>query len=227
MFRTVCLVAMSVFFARTGIDCGLIVSFHTSRHGCWRCWSEHRCHSWSPFGLSTARLATCLLAPPQPLVALLTTSWVAMAPHLTPAELDWVHRQVNLGKTPMRIHSSFTSRRARRDVSTPHLTALRKTIKGFMYKRGHKETRGRKRTYSRKWVVSMNAASGRAFARARRRAGGRTGGRADGRAASVGDEGGGGRAAGQSHAQSQTQSQTSRKPVAYPVATLSHFLRFA
>ena len=31
---------MSVFFARTGIDCGLIVSFHTSRHGCWRCRSH-------------------------------------------------------------------------------------------------------------------------------------------------------------------------------------------
>ena len=81
-----------------------------------------------------------------------------MAPRLMPAELDWVHRQVNLGKTPVRIHSSLTSRRARRDVSTPHLTALRKAIKGCTYKRGHKVTRGRERTYSQKWFVSMNAA---------------------------------------------------------------------
>ena len=81
-----------------------------------------------------------------------------MAPHLTPAELDWVHRQVHLGKTPVQIHSFLTARRARRAVATPDLTALRKAIKGSTHWRGLQETRGRKRTYSRKWVRALNTA---------------------------------------------------------------------
>ena len=68
-----------------------------------------------------------------------------MAPHLTPAELDFVHRQAHLGKTPVQIHALLTARRARKGISTPDLTALRKVVKGSTYKRGPKETRGRKR----------------------------------------------------------------------------------
>ena len=81
-----------------------------------------------------------------------------MAPHLTPAELDFVHRQAHLGKTPVQVHALLMARRARKDISTPDVIALRKVIKGSTYKRGPKETRGRKRTYSRKWVISLNVA---------------------------------------------------------------------
>ena len=81
-----------------------------------------------------------------------------MAPHLSPAELDWMQKLDRSGKTPVQIHASLTARRSRRHVVSPNLTNIRKAIKGLTYKRGPKETRGRKPTYSKKWVKALNTA---------------------------------------------------------------------
>ena len=81
-----------------------------------------------------------------------------MAPHLSPAELDWMQKLDRSGKTPVQIHASLTARRSRRHVASPNLTNIRKAIKGLTYKRGPKETRGRKPTYSKKWVKALNTA---------------------------------------------------------------------
>ena len=79
-----------------------------------------------------------------------------MAPHMTPAELDFIHAKDHQGQTPTQIHAMLVSRRARRNVAAPNLTNVRKALKGFTYKRGLKETRGRKIKYSKKWVKALN-----------------------------------------------------------------------
>ena len=79
-----------------------------------------------------------------------------MAPHMTPAELDFTHAKDHQGKTPTQIHAMLVSRKARRNVAAPNLTNVRKALKGFTYKRGLKETRGRKVKYSKKWVKALN-----------------------------------------------------------------------
>ena len=80
-----------------------------------------------------------------------------MAPHLTGKELDFIHNQDQLGKTPTEIHGLLTTQRARKDMAAPDLTNLRKVIKGQTYKRGGKETRGRKRKLTKKWVSTLDA----------------------------------------------------------------------
>ena len=62
---------------------------------------------------STAFLASCQLA-------------CHMAPHLTPAELDFIHAQAASGKQPIDVHRALANRRARRGVSAPTLSRFRK-----------------------------------------------------------------------------------------------------
>ena len=80
-----------------------------------------------------------------------------MAPHLSPDELDLIHRWQNRGKTPAVTHDLLTQRRARRNVAAPRLSRLRQALRGLTYKRSRKETRGRKKTYNKRWVLKMNA----------------------------------------------------------------------
>ena len=70
-------------------------------------------------------------------------------------ELDFIHAQSHKGKTPKQIHAMLVNRRTRRNVAAPDLTNVRKALKGFTYKRGLKETRGRKVKYSKKWVTAL------------------------------------------------------------------------
>ena len=79
-----------------------------------------------------------------------------MAPHLTGQELDFVHSQSQLGKTPTAIHGLLAVQRARKGMATPDLTNVRKVIKGKTYKRGRTETRGRKLKFTKKWVDTLN-----------------------------------------------------------------------
>ena len=79
-----------------------------------------------------------------------------MAPHLSCSELDFIQKLDQEGKTPIAIHAALTAKRARAGIAAPHLTKLRKAIKGKTYKRGCKETRGRKQKYSKKWVLALN-----------------------------------------------------------------------
>ena len=47
--------------------------------------------------------------------------------------------------------------RDKKGVDTPHLTNLRKALKGKRYKRGRAETRGKKAAYTRPMVLRMDA----------------------------------------------------------------------
>ena len=66
-----------------------------------------------------------------------------MAPHLTSAEPDFIHEKPQEDLTPIHIHKSLTAQRAKKKIEAPHLTNLRKALKGKRYKRGRGETRGR------------------------------------------------------------------------------------
>ena len=79
-----------------------------------------------------------------------------MAPNLTVAELDYVQQLLERGKSPIEIHHSLCRMRGRRKVQPPHLTNLRKVLKGLTYKRSAVETRGRKSKLSRRMVLRMN-----------------------------------------------------------------------
>ena len=69
-----------------------------------------------------------------------------MAPHLTPKELDFLLAAKSAGKlTVVEIHSRLAARRRRKGLEGPHLTSVRKALKGGTFKRGLAETRGRKR----------------------------------------------------------------------------------
>ena len=79
-----------------------------------------------------------------------------MAPHLTPAELDHIHALEQAGKTPIAIHAALATARRRKRMHAPCLVNVRRALEGKTYKRGLKETRGRKRLYSRKAVLKMD-----------------------------------------------------------------------
>ena len=81
-----------------------------------------------------------------------------MAPHLTPAELDFIHAQDKKGQTPVSIHKMLFAKRPKKNLEAPHLTNVRRALKGNTYKRSRKETRGRKKLYSRKMVLKMDKA---------------------------------------------------------------------
>ena len=89
-----------------------------------------------------------------------------MAPHLTPAELDFIHAQDAMGKSPAQLHRALASRRARREIVAPTLRRLRDALRGTTYKRSRKETRGRKRKLSRRNVLKMNHARKRLIKKA-------------------------------------------------------------
>ena len=80
-----------------------------------------------------------------------------MAPHLTPNELDFLQQQAALGTDPQKVHSLLKAQRKRRKIIAPHLTRVRKALKGLSYRRGVKETRGRKPVYTPKNVQNMEA----------------------------------------------------------------------
>ena len=63
-----------------------------------------------------------------------------MAPHLTPAEFDFIQQQEALGKSPIELHDALTRRRARQGLATPTLPRFRLALRGLVYKRARKET---------------------------------------------------------------------------------------
>ena len=67
-----------------------------------------------------------------------------MAPHLAPGELDVIHQKFAAGMSPILIHKWLKALREKTGVDTPHLTNLRKALKGKRYKRGRVETRVKK-----------------------------------------------------------------------------------
>ena len=83
---------------------------------------------------------------------------IAMAPHLSTRELDWIYQKARVGKTPVEITALLQRARLSKGINVPNLTNVRKVLKGKTYKRSQVETRGRKRTYTRRQVISMNSA---------------------------------------------------------------------
>ena len=67
----------------------------------------------------------------------------AMAPHMTPQELD---RAFNLSKkcTPTEVHAKLSASRRGRGLAGPDLTTVRRALGGSTFRRGGKETRGAK-----------------------------------------------------------------------------------
>ena len=80
-----------------------------------------------------------------------------MAPHLTPAELDFIQEKERLGKDVLDIYAVLKSRRQKKGIAAPHITNFRKLLKGKTYKRNRTETRGRKTKFTKRMVYKMNA----------------------------------------------------------------------
>ena len=66
-----------------------------------------------------------------------------MAPHLNDKELDYIAQHAK-DKTPNEILEKITADRKKKGILAPHITNIRKAIKGQTYMRGRSETRGRK-----------------------------------------------------------------------------------
>ena len=71
-----------------------------------------------------------------------------------------VQQLLRKGKSPVEIHTSLCRLRSRRKVEPPHITNLRRVLKGFTYKRSAVETHGRKENLSRRRSGSCARASG-------------------------------------------------------------------
>ena len=89
------------------------------------------------------------------LSAAIACSNATMAPHLTLAELDFIHEKERVGNTPVETHALLTTQRARHGADTPHLTNIRKALKGLRHKRSHTATRGRNAKYTRTIALKM------------------------------------------------------------------------
>ena len=76
-----------------------------------------------------------------------------MAPHLTLKERDVLTAWAADGLKPVQIHRRLQAQRSRRGLDAPNLTNIRRVIKGATYKQGTKETRGCKRTLTKRQVT--------------------------------------------------------------------------
>ena len=56
--------------------------------------------------------------------------YCAMAPHMTPAELDFMLAKERSGKTPIEIHGLIEARRGRKGVKPPNLAATPRSPQG-------------------------------------------------------------------------------------------------
>ena len=81
-----------------------------------------------------------------------------MAPHLTHTEQDHVRELFAAGKSSTDIYNSISKGRTKQGVAMVNITAIRRYIRGHSHKRGSVETRGRKRAFSRRSVLAMDAA---------------------------------------------------------------------
>ena len=61
---------------------------------------------------------------------------LAVAPHLTAAELDFIHGKSEVGLTPIQIHKRLKAQRDKKTLETQHLTNVCKALTGKHHKRG-------------------------------------------------------------------------------------------
>ena len=71
-----------------------------------------------------------------------------MAPHLVKAELDKVLQLAGDGKTPSETHRFIAARRAKKRIYPHVIEVIRLVVAGSTFRRGAKETRGRKRKWT-------------------------------------------------------------------------------
>jgi hypothetical protein len=79
-----------------------------------------------------------------------------MVAHMTAKELEFITKLKSKKMGTPQIHKRLAAQRARRGEELPDITAIRRFLAGTTHKRGAKETRGRKRTYSPANVRTMN-----------------------------------------------------------------------
>ena len=82
---------------------------------------------------------------------------VAMAPHLTAAELDELQTLSGAGMTTAAIHKRLVSTRRRRGLKAPTIDNVRLALSGKTYKRGRVEARGRKKKMTPKRIQKVCA----------------------------------------------------------------------
>ena len=72
---------------------------------------------------------------------------------------SWCLRELlAAGKSSTDIYNSISKGRTKQGVAMVNITAIRRYIRGSSHKRGSVETRGRKRAFSRRSVLAMDAA---------------------------------------------------------------------
>jgi DNA-binding transcriptional MerR regulator len=81
---------------------------------------------------------------------------VSMAPHLTKLELDFIFEEEAKGVSMKEIHRMVQRRRAKQGHDAPCLRRFSEAFRGRTYRRSQKETRGRKRTFTREWVQKLD-----------------------------------------------------------------------
>ena len=84
-----------------------------------------------------------------------------MAPHLTPKEQGMAIAAAGQARSTKQIFDIIRKKREKDNIEMVHITNVRLFLRGVTHKRGAKETRGRKCIYSRRKVLSMNAARGK------------------------------------------------------------------
>ena len=81
-----------------------------------------------------------------------------MAPHLSLAEQDLALSGFTAGKTTSQIFAMVAKKRVARGVAMVNITVIRRYLRGRTHRRGKVETRGRKRSFTRRNVLAVDAA---------------------------------------------------------------------
>ena len=81
-----------------------------------------------------------------------------MAPHMTPKEQGMAIAAAGQARSTNQIFDVIRKKREKDNSEMVDITNVRRFLRGATHKCGAKETRGRKRIYSRRNVLSMNAA---------------------------------------------------------------------
>ena len=77
---------------------------------------------------------------------------------MSPAEQDLALSGLTAGKTTSQIFAMVAKKRSARGTAMVNITVIRAFLRGRTHRRGKIETRGRKRTFSRRNVLAMDAA---------------------------------------------------------------------
>ena len=81
-----------------------------------------------------------------------------MAPRWSPAEQDLALSGLAAGKTASQIFAMVAKKRVARGVAMVNITVIRRFLRGRTHRRGKVETRGRKRSFTRRNVLAMDTA---------------------------------------------------------------------